>query len=237
MEVTGKPAVVVVAVPAVVSASSSPNPRRREGGSCTGVRKTMTQTTTTRKAPASPNSLRLCSSAPMRAVRKKPLSKQEEDYAHGAFHPTSVPKRAPRRQPRAGPTTATARPPEYRPPDEPLAPGPSRWTLRVDPPGRRVVKSSQQAWCLRSQAPGRTGAEREAGEIPARSRHCDRGPAPADGEAACRLPPCRKLEPVDFGSQIPAAEEEQTLSVERAHSALMSRGANSVRPGHGPAGE
>jgi hypothetical protein len=41
----------------------------------------------------------------------------------------------------------------------------------------------------------------------------------------------------DLGSQIPAAEEEQTLSVERAHSALMSRGANSVRPGHGPAGE
>ena len=41
----------------------------------------------------------------------------------------------------------------------------------------------------------------------------------------------------DLGSQIPAVEEEQTLSAERAHSALMSRGADSVRPRHGPAGE
>ena len=54
VDVTVTPAVVVVAGPSVVSVSSPPNPRRRDGGSCTGVRKTMTQTTTTRKAPESP---------------------------------------------------------------------------------------------------------------------------------------------------------------------------------------
>jgi hypothetical protein len=88
--------------------------------------------------------------------------------------------------------------------------------------GGWVVKSVQQAWCLHSQVPGQPGTEREAGEMPARSRHCNRGSARRRG---------------DFGSQIPAVEEEQTLSAERAHSALMSRGADSVRPRHGPAGE
>jgi hypothetical protein len=74
VDVTDTPAVVVVAGPSVESVSSPPNPSRKDGGSCTGVRNTMTQTTTTRKAPEIPSNLRLCSMAPKRAVRKKPLS-------------------------------------------------------------------------------------------------------------------------------------------------------------------
>lgn len=76
---------------------------------------------------------------------------------------------------------------------------------------------------------GAFGAERETGEIPARSRHCNWEAGLLKNDASFfggRQP----------GSQIPAAEEEQTLSAERAHSALMSRGADSVRPS-GPAGE
>ncbi len=136
--------------------SSSPNPRRREDGNCTGVRKTMTHTTATRQPPAMASSLRLCSNAPSRALRKKPLSKKKrtmltELFTRPAYQnqPLADSRRTPRR------TGATGG--------------------AVDPWGGRVIKSLQQAWCLRSQAPGHPEAEREAGEMPARSRHCNRG--------------------------------------------------------------
>ena len=64
----------------------------------------------------------------------------------------------------------------------------------------RVRSSKHGASAVRLRV--RPRAEREAGEKPARSRHCNR--ALATDERG------------DLGSQIPAAEEEQTLSVERA---------------------
>jgi len=45
-------------------------------GSSTGVRKTMMQTTAARQAPDTASSLPLCSMAPRRSERKKPLSKK-----------------------------------------------------------------------------------------------------------------------------------------------------------------
>ena len=45
-------------------------------GSCTGDRKTMMQTTAARQTPATPSSLPLCSMAPRRTVRKKPLNRK-----------------------------------------------------------------------------------------------------------------------------------------------------------------
>jgi hypothetical protein len=45
-------------------------------GSLTGVRNTITHATATQHAAAMPSSLRLCSSAPRRALKKKPLSKK-----------------------------------------------------------------------------------------------------------------------------------------------------------------
>ena len=82
--------VVVVVVDVVVIRA-----RASSDGSCTGVRKTMTQTTATRQPPRSPSSLRLCSSAPSRADRKKPLSKKKRTMLTELFTLTSVPKRGP----------------------------------------------------------------------------------------------------------------------------------------------
>jgi hypothetical protein len=59
-----------------VSSSSSPSPKYQEGSS-TGVRKTMMQTTAAKQPAATPRSLRLCSIAPSRMARKKPLSKKK----------------------------------------------------------------------------------------------------------------------------------------------------------------
>ena len=59
-----------------VSSSSSPSPKYQEGSS-TGVRKTMMQTTSANQPAATPRSLRLCSIAPSRMARKKPLSKKK----------------------------------------------------------------------------------------------------------------------------------------------------------------
>ena len=68
----------MVCVTVVGVDSSSPNPsERKDDGSCTGVRKTMTQTTATRQPPAIARSLRLCSSAPNSTLRKNPLSKKK----------------------------------------------------------------------------------------------------------------------------------------------------------------
>ena len=63
----GASAVVVVVV--VPSASES-------DGNWTGLTNTMMQTRTTRQAPAMPSSLRLRSTAPTRAARKKPLKRK-----------------------------------------------------------------------------------------------------------------------------------------------------------------
>ena len=141
--------------------SSSPNPRRQDDGSCTGVRKTMMQTTATRQPPAMASSLRLCSSAPSRTDRKKPLSKKKRTMLTELFTRPAYQNAASRRHPadrHAAPDARRVRP---RP---------------LDGLGPRMLESPQQAWCLRSQAPGQTGAEREAGEKPARSRHCNRAP-------------------------------------------------------------
>lgn len=71
---------------------------------------------------------------------------------------------------------------------------------------------------VRSQpAEQRAETEREAGERPARSRHCIRTAPSAQGRGRS-------------GSQIPAVEEEQTLSAERANSALLSWGATRFDP-------
>ncbi len=85
-----------------------------------------------------------------------------------------------------------------------------------------MLESFGQAWCLCSQALVSLGAEREAGVNPARSRHCNRAT-----RRASQAP----------GSQIPAVEEEQTLSAERATPPLFMWGADSVRPIDGQAGE
>jgi predicted SnoaL-like aldol condensation-catalyzing enzyme len=80
VEVTAGLLVVVLAttctVVLVVSSSSPPRPKRQEGSS-TGVRSTMINTTAAKQPPAAPSNLRLCSSAPRSAVRKKALSKKK----------------------------------------------------------------------------------------------------------------------------------------------------------------
>jgi len=92
VEVTAAPDVVVVEVPVVAFPSSPPKPRRKDGGNCTGVRKTITQTIPTSRTPASPRNLRLCSSAPRSAVRKKPLSSRKRTMLTEVFTPSAYQK-------------------------------------------------------------------------------------------------------------------------------------------------
>jgi hypothetical protein len=73
----------VVAVVVAVE-SSSPQPRCQEGHS-TGVRKTMIQTTAARQAPETISSLALCSMAPSKIERKKPLRRKKRAMLTGLF--------------------------------------------------------------------------------------------------------------------------------------------------------
>ncbi len=66
---------VKVVVEVVVVGPAS-RPRWNEGN-CTGVRNTMMHTTATRQPPASSSNLRLCSMAPRRTARKKPLNRKK----------------------------------------------------------------------------------------------------------------------------------------------------------------
>jgi len=69
-------AMVVEVVTAVVVVELLPRPRWIEG-SCTGVRNTMMQTTATKQPPASSSNFLLCSMAPRRTARKKPLKRKK----------------------------------------------------------------------------------------------------------------------------------------------------------------
>jgi hypothetical protein len=84
--VTAAAVELVVALIAVVVAvsSSSPQPRCQEGHS-TGVRKTMMQTTAARQAPEVISSLALCSMAPSKTERKKPLRRKKRAMLTGLF--------------------------------------------------------------------------------------------------------------------------------------------------------
>jgi hypothetical protein len=116
--------------------------------------------------------LPLCSIAPSRTERKKPLRRKNRAMLTELFtrpgyqnEPPADSRRAegPRRSRWPGPFRASvqAKGNAHAPATGGLAP-------------RRVLEFRQQAWCLHSQAPGKTRAEREAGENPARSRHCFR---------------------------------------------------------------
>jgi len=79
-----------------------------QDGRSTGVRKTMMQTTAARHAPATPSSLPLCSMAPRRTARKKPLSKKNKAMLTELFTPPAYQK--PPRADSEGPVIGPARP-------------------------------------------------------------------------------------------------------------------------------
>lgn len=156
------PAVVLTVALTVVLAGSgsSPSPNRQEGN-CTGVRNTITHTTATRQSPATPSSLRLRSSVPRSVLKKNPLSKKKSTTPMELFTHHSVSERVPRLYPR-GPGRGSQYAVSAKEPETAVA---------VEQIAERVLKSPRKhgASAVRLRV---SGAEREAGEMPARSRHC-----------------------------------------------------------------
>lgn len=125
VETPAGPAVELV----VETSRSSLEPRRQDGGNCTGVRKTMMQTTAARHATATASSLRLRSIAPKRVLKNRPLRSRKRAMLTELF---------------TRPAYQNGTPLDTR-----SSPG------GLSKPA--MIESLQQAWCLRSQALGRPG--------------------------------------------------------------------------------